>query len=197
MHTLPPLPYSYNALEPHIDSQTMEIHYTKHHQTYCDKLNAWLINFPDYSDLSLEELVSKFSQLPQDLQPIVRNHGWGMINHNIYRSTMTDDYKDPDSELVDIISAHFGSIDGFKTAFGEKVLALFGSWWTWLEKYEDKLMITNYPNQENPLMYGKTPILWIDLREHAYYLKNQNRRGDYIQHWRDVINWAQVKSNLS
>lgn len=196
MYTLPKLPYWYDALEPYIDSKTMEIHYTKHHQAYCDKLNTWLENYPDYQNLPLEELVSKIDTLPSTLQHIVCNHGWWLLNHNLFWVGMTPDYKDPDMEIIDIISSTFWSIDDFKSTFEQNALKLFGSWWTWLEKDQDKLIITNYPNQENPLMYDKKPILWLDLREHAYYLKNQNRRGDYIKNRWNTINWSQVKSNL-
>lgn len=196
MHTLPKLPYDYNALEPYIDAQTMEIHCTKHHQTYCDKLNAWLENHPDYQKLSLEELVSSIDTLPDSLKHIVRNHGWGMINHNIFRATMTDNFTDPDMDLIDKMAHEFWSFEAFKLDFETKALWLFWSWWTWLEKDGDKLIITNYSLQENPLMYGKKPILWLDLREHAYYLKNQNRRWDYIKNWWDTINWAEVQKNI-
>lgn len=198
MFTLPKLPYGFDALEPHIDSKTMEIHYTKHHQTYCDKLNAGLEKHPEYKKLSLEELVSDLKSLPTDLKPIVRNHGWGMINHNIFWETLipSSEYKEPDKELEDIISKHFEDISSFKKSFEEKATTLFWSGWTWLEMDGKELKITNYPNQENPLMEGKKPILWLDLREHAYYLKNQNRRPDYISARRQVVNRSQVKKNI-
>lgn len=185
-YTLSPLPYAFDALEPLIDARTVEIHYTKHHQTYCDKLNAGLVG-SDYEWLPLEELVSKVSSLPTALQTIVKNHGWWLLNHTIYRDTMRPGWSAPTQEFTERIGESFWSREQFQDEFTTKAASLFGSWWTWLQAKDTTLSVQNYPNQENPLMAGFLPLVWIDLREHAYYLKHQNKRADYIADRRSLI----------
>ncbi len=196
MFTLSPLPYTYTALEPAIDAKTVEIHYTKHHQTYCDKLNAGL-EWTEYSSWVLEDLLTNINSLPDNLKPVVRNHGGGLLNHTIYWETMIAGGSKPGAEFQQSIVGSFGSWAEFEKQYKDKALALFGSGWTWLEKDWDNLIITNYPNQENPLMYWKLPLLGIDVWEHAYYLHYQNRRVEYINGRRSLINWAEVEKKLS
>ena len=195
MHTLPALPYGYNALEPHIDAMTVELHYSKHHQTYCDKLNAGLAG-TEFESLSLHDLVAQTRTLPESVQTIVKNHGGGLLNHNIYRETMTPGGSTPSANLQDSIAKHFGSWEEFKTQFTTKAVAVFGSGWTRLEKEGDNLIISNYPNQENPLMNGRQPILGVDVREHAYYLKCQNSRPEYLENRWSLINRDKVEQNI-
>lgn len=196
-HTLPNLPYSYQDLEPHIDAKTMEIHHSKHHNTYVTKLNAGLEKHPELLSLDIESLVSKFNELPEDVKTVVKNHGGGHLNHSIFWTLMTPNYEDPSDELKNTLGADFGGFDNFVAKFKEMATNLFGSGWTWVIKNsQGKLEIKNYPNQENPLMYGDTPIMGIDVWEHAYYLKNQNRRNEYIETWFQVINWNEVSNRL-
>ena len=201
MLTLPKLAYEYSALEPYIDEETMKIHHTKHHQTYVDKLNAWLswTEFESYTDSDLIKLVSDMSNYDDRIKPIIRNHWGGHINHTLFRESMSPNITNIEdfSELTEKILSDFWSIENFKKEFSDKALALFWSWWTWLELDNNKLQITNYPNQENPYMYNKKPILWLDLREHAYYLLNQNRRPEYISKRRNVINRENIQKNLT
>lgn len=187
MFTLDRLPYAFDALEPVIDARTVEIHYTKHHQTYCDKLNAGL-TWTEFEHYSLRDLLLYYSELPDKLKPVVKNHWWWLYNHNLYRNTMYPWGKSPSEELQLIISQSFGSRINFENEFKEKALSLFGSGRVRLEKDGNNLIISHYPNQENPLLYKKDPILGIDIREHAYYLNYQNRRADYINGRRSIIN---------
>jgi Fe-Mn family superoxide dismutase len=197
-YTLPNLPYSYDALEPHIDSKTMEIHHSKHHNTYVTKLNAGLEKHPELLSLDIHSLISKFNELPEEVKTVVKNHGGGHFNHSIFWETMTPSYEEPSEELKKILGADIGDFDGFVSKFKEMATNLFGSGWTWVIKNkEGKIEIKNYPNQENPLMYGDTPILGIDVWEHAYYLKNQNRRNEYIDSWFQVINWKEVANRIN
>lgn len=196
MFVLPLLSYWYDDLEPMIDAHTVELHYSKHHQTYCDKLNAW-IKGTEYESRSLEQLLGGIDQLPDPLKQVVRNHGGGLYNHNVYRSTIKPGGSMPWTVLISLIEYHFGSRSEFETQFKTKASTLFGSWWTWLEYDGKDLLITNYPNQENPLMVGKTPLLWIDIREHAYYLNYQNRRWDYINGRRTLVDWDCVYQRYS
>ncbi len=198
-YTLPNLPYSYEALEPQIDSKTMEIHHSKHHNTYVTKLNAGLEKHPELLSLDIYSLISKFNELPEDVKTVVKNHGGGHLNHSIFWETMTPNYEEPSENLKNIFKENFlGGYDQVVLQFKELATNLFGSGWTWLLKSpEGKLYIRNYPNQENPLMYGDTPILGIDVWEHAYYLKNQNRRNEYIDSWFQVINWKEVENRIN
>ena len=196
-YTLPNLPYSTDALEPHIDSRTMEIHHSKHHNTYVTKLNAGLQNHPELLALDIKTLISKFNELPEEVKTIVKNHGGGHLNHSIFWEIMTPEFVEPTDNLKNILGADFGGFDNFVIKFKEMATNLFGSGWTWVIKNkEGKIEIKNYANQENPLMFGDTPIMGIDVWEHAYYLKNQNRRNEYIESWFNVINWAEIENRL-
>ena len=190
-HELPKLPFAYDALEPFLDAKTMEIHYTKHHQAYVDKLNAALEKHPELQEKPVEELLKHPKIVPDDIRTAVKNFGGGTANHTFYWSILAKDKK-PGKEILDAINKSFGSFDKFKEQFTNSAMSLFGSGWTWLVKNKDKLEIINTPNQESPLAQGKTPILVIDLWEHAYYLKFQNRRNEFIEAFWNVINWDKV-----
>ncbi len=190
-HTLPKLPFAYDAMEPLLDAKTMEIHYTKHHQAYVDKLNAALEKHPELQDKPVEELLKHPNSIPDDIKTAVKNFGGGTANHTFYWSILAKDKK-PEGRIIEEINKSFGSFDKFKEQFTSSASSLFGSGWTWLVKNKDKLEIINTPNQESPLSQGKTPILVIDLWEHAYYLKFQNRRNEFIEAFFSVINWDKV-----
>ena len=197
-YQLPNLPYSYEALEPHIDSKTMELHHSKHHNTYVTKLNAGLEKYPELLSLDIVTLISRFNEIPEDVKTIVKNHGGGHLNHTMFWELMTPNYNNPSEELKNLLGNDFGGFDNFVAKFKEMATNLFGSGWAWLVKNkEGKLEIKNYPNQENPLMYGETPILGLDVWEHAYYLKNQNRRNEYIESFFNVINWEKVSKLMA
>lgn len=200
-YTLPNLPYSYDALEPFIDAKTMEIHHSKHHNTYVTKLVVGLEKHPELLDLDIENLISKFNELPEEVKTIVKNHGGGHLNHSIFWTLMTPELelrKEPNDELKARIGNDFGGYENFIAKFKEMATNLFGSGWTWLVKKQDgKLEIKNYPNQENPLMYGEYPIMGIDVWEHAYYLKHQNLRNEYIALWLQIVNWNEVANRLN
>lgn len=197
-YTLPNLPYSTDALEPHIDAKTMEIHHSKHHNTYVTKLNAGLQNHPELLALDIKTLITKFNELPEEVKTVVKNHGGGHLNHSIFWEIMTPEFVEPTDNLKNILGADFGGFDSFVSKFKEMATNLFGSGWTWVIKNkEGKIEIKNYANQENPLMFGETPIMGIDVWEHAYYLKNQNRRNDYIESWFNVINWVDIENRLN
>src|SRR3989344_388237 len=189
-HVLPKLPYGYEALEPYIDAQTMELHHTKHHQTYIDKLNAALEKYPDLIGRPIEELLKDLSKLQVDEldRTAIRNHGGGHLNHSLFWK-----YLDPDNIkddlLVKEITTTFGSIDEFKKQFSDSAAKLFGSGWTWLVRdgKDSKLKIINLPMQDSPVMNGLEPLLGLDVWEHAYYLKYQNRRPEYIENWWKVV----------
>ena len=196
-YTLPNLPYSTDALEPHIDTNTMEIHHSKHHNTYVTKLNAGLEKHPELLNLIITELISKFNELPEDVRTVVKNHGGGHLNHSIFWEIMTPEFVEPSENLKNILGSDFGGFENFISKFKEMSTNLFGSGWTWALKNKDgKIEIKNYVNQENPLMYGEAPIMGIDVWEHAYYLKNQNRRNEYIESWLNVVNWAEIENRL-
>jgi len=196
-HTLPNLPYSYDALEPHIDAKTMEIHHSKHHNTYVSKLNTGLESYSDLAKYSIVELISKYSELPEEIKTLVKNHGGGHLNHSIFWQLMTPNYVEPSENLKSIVAIDYVNFENFVSKFKEMATNLFGSGWTWVIKNkEGKLEIKNYPNQENPLMYGDKPVMGIDVWEHAYYLKNQNRRNEYIDSWFQVINWPEVEKRI-
>ena len=190
-HKLPDLPYSYDSLEPFFDNKTMEIHHTKHHQTYVDKLNGALQNHNALSELSLDQLVSNLSEVPEQIRTAVRNHGGGHANHSFFWPILKKDVPAA-GPVVDAIVQQFGSFDNFKEQFSNSAALLFGSGWTWLVAEEGGLAITTTPNQDSPLSLGKKPILGLDVWEHAYYLKYQNRRPEYIQAFFNVINWDKV-----
>jgi len=191
---LPKLNYSYDSLEPHIDSKTMEIHHSKHHQTYVTKLNSGLEKYPELLNSDILDLVSQTFSLPEDIKNIVKNHGGGHLNHSIFWEIISPNPSPISDEIKNFLTQSFGSYEDFINKFNEQALSLFGSGWTWLVRNKNgNLEIKNYPNQENPIMYGEEPILGIDLWEHAYYLKNQNRRNEYIDSWWKVLDWDKVK----
>ncbi|MEO7713283.1 MAG: superoxide dismutase [Gemmatimonadaceae bacterium] len=193
-HTLPPLPYATNALEPHIDAQTMETHHGKHHNAYVTNLNAALEKAPELADKPIEELLKNLSGVPESIRSAVRNNGGGHWNHSQFWKTMTPSGGGaPTGKLADAITAAFGDFEKFKEQFNAAGVGRFGSGWVWLVKEGGKLAITSSPNQDNPLMDGKSaPILGNDVWEHAYYLKYQNRRPDYLKAWWNTVNWAEV-----
>jgi Fe-Mn family superoxide dismutase len=192
-HELPPLPYDFAALEPHIDAQTMQIHHGKHHQTYVNNLNAALEKHTDLQKMSAEELLRKLGSVPEDIRPAVRNNGGGHVNHTMFWKMMAPNAGGPPSgAAAEAIKASFGGFDAFKEQFAKAGVSRFGSGWAWLIDNNGKLSIESTANQDNPISDGKKPILGIDVWEHAYYLKYQNRRPDYITAWWNVVNWAEV-----
>ena len=193
-HTLPPLPYAANALEPHIDAQTMEIHHGKHHNAYVTNLNAALEKAPELADKSLDDLLRNLNSVPEAVRTAVRNNGGGHWNHSQFWKTMgPNGGGGPTGKLADAINAAFGDFEKFKEAFNAAGVGRFGSGWVWLVNEGGKLAITSTPNQDNPLMDGKSPpILGNDVWEHAYYLKYQNRRPDYLKAWWNTVNWEEV-----
>lgn len=190
-HSLPALPYAYDALEPYFDAKTMEIHHTKHHQTYVDKLNAALEGTKNLQKSSTEDLLKDLNSVPENVRTAVRNHGGGHANHSFWWKMLRKDER-YGGEVAKAIDSKFGSYDEFKDKFSNTAALLFGSGWTWLVFSNGELEIMTTPNQDSPLSHGKTPILGIDVWEHAYYLKYQNRRPDYISAFFNVINWEQV-----
>ncbi|WP_180018376.1 MULTISPECIES: superoxide dismutase [unclassified Acinetobacter] len=192
-YTLPELPYAYDALEPHIDAKTMEIHHTKHHQTYINNINAG-IEGTEWEDLSVEELVSKANQVPEDLKNNVINNGGGHANHSLFWTVMSPDGGgNPEGEIAQAIDKELGGFEAFKEAFTKAALTRFGSGWAWLSVAPDQtIIVENSANQDSPLMHGNTPILGLDVWEHAYYLKYQNRRPEYIAAFFNVVNWKEV-----
>ena len=192
-HQLPPLPYDFSALEPHIDTQTMQIHHGKHHQAYVNNLNAALEKHTDLQKMSAEELLRKLGSVPEDIRPAVRNNGGGHVNHTMFWKMMAPNAGGPPSgAAAEAIKASFGGFDAFKEQFAKAGVSRFGSGWAWLIDNNGKLSIESTANQDNPISDGKKPILGIDVWEHAYYLKYQNRRPDYITAWWNVVNWAEV-----
>ena len=193
-HTLPPLPYPANALEPHIDAQTMEIHHGKHHNAYVTNLNAALEKAPELANKSLEDLLRNLNAVPEAVRTAVRNNAGGHWNHSQFWQTMgPNGGGGPTGKLADAINAAFGDFEKFKEAFNAAGAGRFGSGWVWLVNEGGKLAITSTPNQDNPLMDGKAPpILGNDVWEHAYYLKYQNRRPDYLKAWWNTVNWEEV-----
>ena len=200
-YTLPALPYAYDALEPHIDARTMEIHHTRHHQTYINNLNAALQGTP-HADVPIDELVSGLARLPDSLQGPVRNNGGGHANHSLFWSVMSPQGGGrPEGDLARAIDADLGGFDAFKEAFTKAALTRFGSGWAWLcVTQAGRLVVENTGNQDSPLMAGvmsgHTPILGLDVWEHAYYLQYQNRRPDYIAAFYHVVDWAEVARRL-
>ena len=190
-HNLPELSYAYDALEPYFDAQTMEIHHTKHHQTYVDKLNAALEGHSDLQSKSVEDLLRGLDSVPENIRTAVRNHGGGHFNHSFFWPMLRKETSFGGG-VADAINSSFGSFDTFKERFSNSAALLFGSGWTWLVWSNNELQIVTTANQDNPLSQGKTPILGIDVWEHAYYLKYQNRRPEYVNAFFNVINWDTV-----
>ena len=196
-HELPKLPYSYNALEPFFDEQTMVLHHTKHHQTYIDKLNAALEKYPDLQNKSVENLLKDLNKIPEDIRTAVKNHGGGHFNHSFWWPMLKKNPNGmPAKEISNAINSTFGSFEKFKEQFSNSALALFGSGWTWLVLNDKKLEITNLPNQDCPISQGKIPIMGIDIWEHSYYKKFGPARKDYIAVFWNVINWDKVNENF-
>ena len=195
IHKLEPLPYDYDALEPYIDEQTMRIHHTKHHQTYIDKLNAALEGQKALQDKKPEELLKNLNTIPEAIRIAVRNHGGGHVNHSFFWPLLKKDVKF-EGKIKDAINTRFGDFDSFKKAFSNAAALLFGSGWAWLVLDNDDLQIITTPNQDSPLIQGKTPMLGLDVWEHAYYLKYQNRRPEYIEAFFNVINWNKVDEHF-
>ncbi|MFJ3450818.1 superoxide dismutase [Pseudomonas sichuanensis] len=193
-HTLPALPYAYDALEPHIDTQTMEIHHSKHHQTYINNLNA-AIEGTEWAEWPVEWLVGAVKQLPEKLQGAVINQGGGHANHTLFWTVMSPKGGgEPQGEVAKAIDAQLGGFEAFKDAFTKAALSRFGSGWAWLSVTPAKtLVVESSGNQDSPLMHGNTPILGLDVWEHAYYLKYQNRRPEYIGAFYNVVDWAEVE----
>lgn len=195
-HVLPELSYPYNALEPFIDARTMEIHHTKHHQAYITNLNAALKDHSKLSQLTLGELISDLNQVPEDVRTVVRNHGGGHLNHDFFWQILKKDVK-PGGPVLDAINKKFGNLESFKTAFTGTAIKQFGSGWAWLVVDGGELEIVSTANQDSPLSLGKTPVLGVDVWEHAYYLLYQNRRPDYVEAFFNVINWDAVNEHFT
>lgn len=197
-HTLPALPYAYDALEPYIDARTMEIHHTKHHQAYITNLNAALDKHPELHDRPLEALLREINSVPEDIRTAVRNHGGGHLNHSLFWKWMGPNAGgEPTGDLAAAIASAFGSFAAFKEQFSAAAAARFGSGWAWLVVSKGTLKVYSTANQDSPLMDGDIPVLGIDVWEHAYYLKYQNRRPEYIQNWWNVVNWAAVAESYA
>jgi Fe-Mn family superoxide dismutase len=196
-HELAPLPYDYTALEPHIDEATMHLHHDKHHQAYVNNLNAALEKHPELASLSAEDLLRKLSTIPADIQGAVRNNGGGHVNHTMFWNLMKPQGGGaPTGKIGTQITKDFGSFDDFKKLFNEAATKQFGSGWGWLVYEGGKLKIVTTPNQDNPLSQGLYPILGNDVWEHAYYLKYQNRRADYLAAWWNTVNWDEVNKRF-
>jgi Fe-Mn family superoxide dismutase len=196
---LPSLPYAYDALEPHIDARTMEIHHTKHHQAYTTNLNNALEKYPDLAGKKVGELLKDLNAVPEDIRTVVRNNGGGYKNHHIFWKIMSPDGGgEPKGDLAKAIEGAFGDFAGFKDQFSKAAIGQFGSGWAWLCKGgSDALSIVATPNQDNPMSQGLKPLMGVDVWEHAYYLNYQNRRPDYVAAWWNVVNWEEVARRFS
>ena len=196
--TLPPLPYDLAALEPHIDAKTMEIHHGKHHQTYVNNLNAAIEKAPELASKSLDDLMRNASKLPEAVRTAIRNNGGGHWNHSMFWQIMAPKAGgEPGGNLGPAIKSAFGDFAKFREQFSAAGVGRFGSGWAWLINSGGKLSITSTPNQDNPLMEGQKAIMGLDVWEHAYYLKYQNRRPDYISAWWNVVNWKEVEKRFA
>jgi len=196
-YDLPNLPFSYDALEPHIDARTMEIHYSKHHAGYVSKVNAALEKHADLQSRTVEDLIRGIDTVPEDIRTAVRNNGGGHANHLLFWTVMgPGGGGEPGGKLADAIQSTFGAFATFKDQFSNAAATRFGSGWAWLVASGGKLTVESTPNQDSPLMEGRTPILGLDVWEHAYYLKYQNKRPDYVAAWWNVINWDEVAKRL-
>ncbi len=198
-HTLPALPYAYDALEPHIDAKTMEIHHTKHHQAYIDKVNAALQGTP-WTETDIVDVLCSLDEMPEEKRTAIRNNGGGHFSHSLFWTVLSPAGGGaPSGDLAAAIDTTFGSFDAFKEKFAATALNQFGSGWAWLfvDKNSTVLQLKGYPNQDSPIMEGKTPILGLDVWEHAYYLKHQNKRADYIATFWKVVDWAEVERRFA
>ncbi|MBV9878033.1 MAG: superoxide dismutase [Verrucomicrobia bacterium] len=198
-YELPPLPYPFNALEPHIDAKTMEIHHDKHHQAYITNANNALKDHPDLAAKPVDELIANLNQVPESIRTVVRNNAGGHSNHSFFWQIMAPNAGGaPKGKLAEAITATFGSVDAFKEKFQAAGASRFGSGWAWLVVNKDgKLEITSTPNQDSPIMEGLKPVIGIDVWEHSYYLLYQNKRPDYLKAWWNVVNWDQAEKNFS
>lgn len=196
-YELPQLPYAYDALEPHIDKETMNIHHTKHHNTYVTNLNNAVAGKADLESKSVEELIANLDALPEDIKTAVRNNGGGHANHSLFWQLLSPNGGgNPTGELAAAIDAKFGSFDAFKEEFTKAATTRFGSGWAWLSVANGELEVSSTANQDSPIMEGKTPLLGLDVWEHAYYLNYQNRRPDYIGSFWNVVNWDEVSKRF-
>ena len=196
-YELPPLPYAYNALEPHIDEQTMRIHHDKHHGAYVTNLNAAIEKHPDLQAKSPEDLLRTINSVPEAIRTAVRNNGGGHVNHTMFWEIMAPSAGGgPSGRIADAIKGTFGGFDAFKEQFAKAAMGRFGSGWAWLVDNSGKLAIESTANQDSPFMEGKWPVFGLDVWEHAYYLKYQNRRADYVTAWWNVVNWTEVSKRL-
>jgi Fe-Mn family superoxide dismutase len=197
-HTLPALPYAFNALEPWIDAKTMEIHHGKHHQAYITNLNNALAGHPELEAKSIDDLIAHLDAVPEAIRPVVRNNGGGHANHSLFWITIGPGKGGaPTGALADAINAAFGSFDAFKEAFAKAGATRFGSGWAWLSLKDGKLAISSTPNQDSPVMEGAKPLLGLDVWEHAYYLNYQNRRPDYIAAFWNIVDWDAVAARFA
>jgi Fe-Mn family superoxide dismutase len=195
---LPPLPYDFSALEPHIDARTMEIHHDRHHGTYVNTLNGAIEKHPELGSKTIEELLGDLSSVPEDIRTVVRNHGGGHYNHSIFWQIMSPDGGgEPSGEVASAITETFGDFASFKDSLSKAAIGQFGSGWGWLYLSGGKLTIKGFPNQDNPIMDGGVPIVGVDVWEHAYYLKYQNKRPDYVAAWWNTVNWAAVNERYA
>ena len=196
-YTVPPLPYAYDALEPHIDEATMKVHHDKHHQAYVDKANAALEGTP-LADAAIEDVLKDLSQVPEDKRTAVQNNGGGHYNHSLFWESMSPNGGGaPEGALAQAIDSVFGSFEAFQSSLKEAGVNRFGSGWSWLVHNGSELAIVSTPNQDNPISNGSTPLLGVDVWEHAYYLKYQNRRPDYLAAWWNVVNWHEVNKRFT
>jgi superoxide dismutase, Fe-Mn family len=198
-YEVPPLPYAYNALEPHIDEQTMHFHHDKHHAAYVAKLNGAVEKYPDLQKKSAEDLIRNLSALPEDIRGVVRNNGGGHVNHSMFWQIMAPKAGGaPSGAIADVITKTFGSFDAFKEKFEAAGVNQFGSGWAWLVRTKSgEFQIKSSANQDNPMMNAEFPVMGNDVWEHAYYLKYQNRRPDYMKAWWNVVNWAEINKRLA
>jgi len=195
---LPPLPYAFDALEPNIDAQTMEIHHDRHHATYVNNLNGAIEKHPELGDRTVEQLLSDLDAIPEDIRTVVRNNGGGHLNHSIFWEIMAANAGgDPTGAIADAIDDAFGGFAAFKDAVSKAAIGQFGSGWGWAYLSGGKLTVKGFPNQDNPISGGGTPILGVDVWEHAYYLKYQNKRPDYVAAWWNTVNWTAVNARLA
>lgn len=196
MFTLPALPYDFNALEPSINAHIMELHYTKHHQTYLNKLNE-AISGTEWEQKTIEDILKNLDSVPENIRTAVRNHGGGYHNHNLFWENLTPTFQNPSENLQTIISENFESFDNFKTQFNQAATTVFGSGWAWLvQDASGKLQITKTPNQDSPITTHHLPILGLDVWEHAYYLQYENRRPEYIDAFWNIVNWEVVEKRM-
>ena len=195
---LPPLPYDFSALEPHIDARTMEIHHDRHHGTYVNNLNGAIQKHPELDGKTVEDLLGDLSSVPDDIRTVVRNNGGGHYNHSIFWQIMSPDGGgEPSGEVAEAISEAFGDFASFKDTLSKAAIGQFGSGWGWLYLSGGRLSIKGFPNQDNPIMDGGVPIMGVDVWEHAYYLKYQNKRPDYVAAWWNTVNWSAVNDRYS